>query len=90
MADDNKILEAEDSAVYQDDSIELRLQELVEEHARERAQLAEIISKLQEENQKLVTAVAALKERTKNSHLNTQAEQFLGLDFSIHKKTNAG
>lgn len=74
-----------------DDSPELRLQALTAEYARERAALAEQISQLQEENDRLTRRVQAL-ERAAQSAQATAAtlpaddrhpERALGLDFSL-------
>lgn len=94
MADDNKILEAEDSALYQDDSIELRLQELVEEHARERARLTEIISQLQEENHLLSVSIEEIKDqlsdKVQGQKVSANPERALGLNFDVENKSNSG
>lgn len=94
MTDDNKILEAEGSALYQDDSIELRLQELVKEHARERAKLTEIISQLQEENHYLSVSIEEIKaqpsDKVPSQKVSANPERDLGLYFDVENKSNSG
>lgn len=93
-AQDQVASEAEDEGVDEpdaDDAPELRLQALTAEYARERAALAEQISQLQEENDRLTRRVQAL-ERAAQSAQATAAtlpaddrhpERALGLDFSL-------
>ena len=74
-----------------DESLELRLQALTAEYARERAALAEQISQLQEENDRLTRRVqvldqAAEAEQAKVATLpvdDSHPERALGLDFSL-------
>lgn len=74
-----------------DESPELRLQALTAEYARERAALAEQISQLQEENDRLTRRVKALEkvaeaEQAKAAILpvdDRHPERALGLDFSL-------
>lgn len=75
-----------------DDAPELRLQALTAEYARERAALAEQISQLQEENDRLTRRVQALEQVATEAEQATAAtlpaddrhpERALGLDFSL-------
>lgn len=74
-----------------DDSPELRLQALTAEYARERAALAEQISQLQEENDRLTRRVQALERAAQSEQAKAAAlpaddshpERALGLDFSL-------
>lgn len=74
-----------------DDSPELRLQELSAEYAYERAALAEQISQLQEENDRLTRRVQALEQVAEAEQATAATlpvddrhpERALGLDFSL-------
>lgn len=74
-----------------DDSPEVRLQSLSAEHARERAELAEQISQLQEENDRLKQCIQMLEQPnplrqndlTAPSESEHYTEHGLGLDFSV-------
>lgn len=74
-----------------DDAPELRLQALTAEYARERAALAEQISQLQEENDRLTRRVKALEQVAEAEQATVAAlpaddrhpERALGLDFSL-------
>ena len=70
-----------------DDTLELRLQALSAEYAHERAALAEQISQLQEENDRLTRRAQVLEQAAQlaqatvaNDH---HPERALGLDFSL-------
>lgn len=93
-AQDRANTEAEDEGYDKpdaDESLELRLQALTAEYARERAALAEQISQLQEENDRLTRRVqvleqAALPEQSTAATLpadDRHSERALGLDFSL-------
>jgi len=74
-----------------DDSPELRLQALSAEYARERAALAEQISQLQEENDRLMRRVQTLEQAAQSEQATAATlpvddrhpERALGLDFSL-------
>ena len=73
------------------DAPELRLQALTAEYARERAALAEQISQLQEENDRLTRRVQVLEQAAQSAQATAVAlpaddrhpERALGLDFSL-------
>lgn len=95
VARDQATTEAEDEGHDEhdaDDAPELRLQALTAEYARERAALAEQISQLQEENDRLMRRVQALEQAATEAEQATAAtlpvddrhpERALGLDFSL-------
>lgn len=74
-----------------DDPPELRLRALTAEYARERAALAEQISQLQEENDRLTRRVQVLEQAAQSEQATAAAlpaddchpERALGLDFSL-------
>lgn len=74
-----------------EDSPELRLQVLTAEYARERAALAEHISQLQEENDRLTRRVQALEQAGQAAQATATSlpaddchpERAIGLDFFI-------
>lgn len=80
-----------------DDSPELRLQVLSAEYARERAALAEQISQLQEENDRLTQRLQALEcadaKQTVLADISedeAHPERALGLDFSLPEEQSKG
>jgi|GEM_PF-1706507 vacuolar-type H+-ATPase subunit I/STV1 len=81
-----------------DDSPELRLQALSAEYARERAALAEQVSQLQEENDRLTRRVKALEQVAEAEQAKAAAlpaddrhpEWALGLDFSLPEEQGKG
>lgn len=83
MSDDDDFTNPTDPV----DSLKSRMDELVIEHARERAKLAEQVSKLQEENHDLASMIKKLQlEANKiadGQKLNPHPERALGLDFSV-------
>ncbi len=81
-----------------DDSPEARLQALTAEYARERAALAEQISQLQEENDRLTRRLQALEQAAQSEQATTTGlpagdchpERALGLDFSLPEEQGKG
>lgn len=81
-----------------DDSPELRLQTLTAEYARERAALAEQISLLQEENDRLTRRVQTLEQAAEAEQdtagllpiNDCHPKQSLGLDFFISEEQRKG
>src|SRR5690606_373543 len=93
-AQDQAAAEAEDEGYDEpdaDDSPELRLQALTAEYACERAALAEQISQLQEENDRLTWRVQVLEQAAEAEQATAATlpvddrhpERALGLDFSL-------
>lgn len=77
-----------------DDSLEQRLQALVEVYSRERAILAEKVSQLEEANDFLTQRVQELEQASLTSQVDSAAlprqsahpEHVLGLDFSLSEQ----
>lgn len=66
--------------------LEERLQDVVAFHARERAQLAEQVSQLQEENDRLkqeLTEAKTISKAPETRMSGRSSERSLGLDFSL-------
>lgn len=91
VADDNKNDyedggQAESNVVTEDEAIEARLKNLVGHHARERAEMAEKISQLQEENEflkKCLNNLDSMCDSEKKAYDQAVLEKKLGLDFSL-------
>jgi len=83
--------QAVEDAAAEDEAIETRLQNLVAQQARERAEMAERISQLQEENdglKKHLHKLESMLESKKRIHHQAATEQELGLDFSLPEGRN--